>query len=432
MRSKSRIKNIFFGEISPPPVDNSSVGHVLNNNGGEVLMRFKAVLAFGVASMGVFAASPSLGVQFTYEPFNIGANPAAGQYVVGPLAGQNPTNSFFTGAWTDRDPASINDSIQATGLSFLGSPSNGGSVLMTPSATPTRTLAIPWTATTSTTTLPDGVTPNPSGAYYVGYEMSFGAGNYADGTDGNDMGYRSVEFRGTDGSFQFGVAYNAYNGSAGGVNQDPRTGRMVQDGLGAYQIISNSPDNYVADNGVTHLIVLKFVLSAATAADSITLYLDPTNATEPVIPGALVSGADIQLGMISGALFGGTGTFPVLDELRVGTTFADAVPVFPTPGDTNGDMLVNKADYLNILHALNLTGANIPATPTNHPDLNGDGKVNILDYGIWKDHRTDIPSGAGAGAGFNTSGNVPEPTSFILAILAGIGCGLVGRSNLNS
>ena len=390
-------------------------------------MRFKAVLAFGVALLGVFVASPLLGVQFTYEPFNIGANSAAGQYVVGPLAGQNPTNSFFTGAWTDRDPASTNDSVQATGLSYLGSPSSGGSVLMTPNSTPARTLTTPWTATTSTTTLPDGVTPNPSGAYYIGYEMSFGAGNYTDGTDGNDMGYRAIEFRGPDGSFQFGVAYNGYNGSAGPANQDPRTGRMVLDGLGAYQIISNSPDSFVADNGTTHLIVLKFVLSATAAADSITLYLDPTDTTEPVIPGAVVTGTNIQLGMIGGALFGGTGTFPAFDEMRAGTTFADALPVLPIPGDTNGDMLVNQTDYLNIFNAMNLTGANIPSTPTDHPDLNGDGKVTIADFRIWKDHRTDIPSGAGAGAAFNSVGNVPEPTTLILALIAGIGCGLVTR-----
>jgi hypothetical protein len=213
--------NYFFCEIRLPSEDTIPAGYILNTSGGEVLMRSKAVFALVVIFINFLAVSHSFGVQFGYEPFNIGANPAAGQYVVGPLAGQNPTNSFFTGVWVDRDPASANDSIQGTGLSFFGSPSSGGSVLMTPNATPARALATPWTATTSTTTLPDGVTPNPSGAYYVGYEVSFGAGNYADGTDGNDMGYRSVEFRGADGSFQFGVAYNAYNGSAGAINQDP-------------------------------------------------------------------------------------------------------------------------------------------------------------------------------------------------------------------
>jgi hypothetical protein len=335
-----------------------------------------------------------------YEPFAIGANPALGQYTVGPLAGQNPTNSFFTGTWVDRDPVSLNDSIQATGLSYLGAPSTGGSEISAPNSTPLRNLTSPLTATTV-------------GTFYIGYEASFGAGNYTDGTDGNDMGYRAIEFRGTDGSFQFGVAYNAYNGGLGAVNQDPTTGRMVLD-HGGLQIINNSPDSFVADNGVTHLIVLKLVLSDQAASDSVSLYLDPTDATEPVVPGALFTGADLTLGSLGGfTIFGGTGTFPVLDELRVGTTFADAVPVFPAPGDTNGDMLVNQADYLNIFHAMNLIGAAIPNTPTNHPDVNGDGKVNIADYRLWKDHRTDIPFGAGAASG----GQVPEPTSLLLVLI---------------
>ena len=389
-------------------------------------MRSKAVFALVVIFINFLAVSHSFGVQFGYEPFNIGANPAAGQYVVGPLAGQNPTNSFFTGVWVDRDPASANDSIQGTGLSFFGSPSSGGSVLMTPNATPARALATPWTATTSTTTLPDGVTPNPSGAYYVGYEVSFGAGNYADGTDGNDMGYRSVEFRGADGSFQFGVAYNAYNGSAGAINQDPRSGRMVLDGLGGYQIISNSPDSYVEDNGVTHLIVLKFVLSATAAADSVTLYLDPTDLTEPAIPGAIVSGTNVQLGMISGALFGGTGTFPVLDELRAGTTFADVVPTFPHPGDTDGDGDVDLVDYQHIVDHMGLRGqSTLNGDVAKGDGTQGvDGLVDINDFRLWKSHYPFPGAGAGAGSGSVASGgNVPEPSTFLLALIASTSLG---------
>jgi hypothetical protein len=228
-----------------------------------------------------------------------------------------------------------------------------------------------------------------------------------------------MELRGADGSFQMNVSYNGYNGSLNdnGVNQDPNTGRMLMEvnGTGLH-IIQNSPDSFRTDNGATHLVVLKFVLSATAASDSISLYLDPTDATEPVIPGATVSGVDFTLGQIGGAMFGGVGTFPTLDEFRLATTFAEAVPVFPIPGDTNGDMLVNQADYLNILHATNLTGTAIPNSPTDHPDVNGDGKVTIADYRIWKDHRTDIPSGTGAGA----AGNVPEPTTLALAMIASL------------
>jgi Dockerin type I domain len=389
-----------------------------------IALRNRLTIACSICTL-LIASAPSMAVQLYYDPFDIGPTPAAGQYAVGALNGQNPSvgTQFMNGAWFTRtagEEAGAN--VQATGLSYLGAPSRGGAEMSTPNASPARNLAVPWTDATATNVLPDGVTPNPSGAYYVGFEVSFGAGDYSDGYTNNDIGYRPIELFNSSGSFLLGVGYNGFNGTIPG-NDQPKTGRMVLDtsnsitgsGGGSFpQIIGNSPLSFVEDGGVTHLIVLKFSLSATAGQDSVSAFLDPTDASEPVIAGAVLTGANITLGGIGGArINGGSGTFPVFDELRIGTSFADAVPVFPTPGDTNGDMLVDQIDYLNIFHTMNLTGAAIPNTPTNHPDVNGDGKITLADFRIWKDHRTDLGAGAGA-----ASAIVPEPTSLNLVLLA--------------
>jgi hypothetical protein len=361
-------------------------------------MGVKIVLAVAIVFV---ITSPAAAVRLAYEPFNLGSDPSMDQYTVGPLAGQNPTNSFFTGAWQIRDSGAANANVLSTGLSYLGSPSIGGAIQVTPNGTPFRSLASVLDATTV-------------GTYYIGFDVNFGAGNYTDGTDGNDMGYRAIEFRGSDGTFQFGVAYNAYNGGLGAVNQDPRTGRMVLD-HGSLQIIDGSPDSFVQENGTTHLIILKLVLSAAAASDAVTVYLDPTNAIEPDIAGATFGGADVTLGSLGNlTIYGGSGTFPVLDELRVGTTFADAAPAFPTPGDTDGDGDVDLVDYQHIVDHMGLRGqSTLNGDIAKRDGTQGaDGVVDINDFRLWK---LNYPHSPGAGAG---SGQVPEPSALLL-VLAG-------------
>jgi hypothetical protein len=360
------------------------------------------------ATLGVCVALSSdlraVAMQLAYEPFNIDP-PTAGQYTVGPLAGQNPTGSFFSGAWQTRSATAPNAAIQATGLSYLGSPSSGGSQMSSPNSQPFRSLATPWDATTA-------------GTYYIGFEVNFGAGIYndADGFSSNDIGYRAVEFLRADNTFGFGISYNGTNGNQYVPgNTDPRTGRMVLDAgvnYSQFSVISNSPLSFVKDSGTTHLVVLKFSLSAATAADSVSVFLDPTNPVEPSIPGATLAGVDFTLGAIGGAtIYGGTGTFPVMDELRVGTTFADVLPTLPYPGDTDGDGDVDLVDYQHIFDNFNTTGQN-----TLHGDIalsNGlqgaDGNVDLGDFHLWK---TNFPHSA---AGASASTSVPEPGSILLA-----------------
>ena len=55
--------------------------------------------------------------------------------------------------------------------------------------------------------------------------------------------------------------------------------------------------------------------------------------------------------------FGGFGrTLNTVDELRIATTFIDALPELPLPGDTDGDRDVDLDDYNNIISNLNAAG----------------------------------------------------------------------------
>jgi hypothetical protein len=378
------------------------------------LMRWAVVLAaFAIG----FVSSQAAATLLVYDPFLTGSNPAAGEYTAFtppvsaenpfvPITGQNPTvgpTPFLTGPWvTIAGDNAPNAAVQETGLSFIGAPTLGGSQVSTPDAVVRRYLSTPLTASTE-------------GDYYISFLANFGRGDYSDGVDNNDMGYRAVALYTDTDDFLLSVAYNAYNGNGGASQQNPLTAKMYLDGFG-YQILDGAPDSFVED-GSTHLIVLRLSLSATDASDSVLVFLDPKSSEEPVVPNAALSGINVTLGAIGGFTeYGGSGQGPVFDELRVADTFIDALPDFPLPGDTNNDDLVDLVDFQNIVSHMNLGGATVPSTLELHPDVNGDGKVTIADYRLWKDHRTDLSAGAGGGG----EGVVPEPASATMLV-----CGML-------
>jgi hypothetical protein len=357
-------------------------------------MRYQAVCGIGLLLVFHTALRAEL---LYYEPFLTGSNPAAGEYTVGLLDptidagnGQNPTigpTPFLTGPWEAGVAAATNAAVQAQGLSFLGAPSLGGSQISTPDSAVRRSLSAPWTETTQ-------------GTYYIGFLANFGTGNYADGMDGNDMGYRSLEFYDSTNAFLFGISYNAYNSPFGRL---PNNAPMHIDAFNQFSQFDGAPASF-AEDGLTHLIVLKFDLTTTAASDSLSIYLDPLTTEEPVIFSAFVGGVDLTLGAIGGfTIYGGTGTGPVLDELRVATTFIDALPDFPLPGDTNNDDEVDIDDYNAIIQNMNRFGLT-----TAQGDVNADGRVDLRDLRLWRDNRTDIPGGSTGGPG------VPEPTAIAL------------------
>jgi hypothetical protein len=355
----------------------------------------------------------------------IGANPALGHYTLGlmdptqaPDDGQNPTvgpTPFFSGAWDIResDGNAPNQQVVAQGLSFLGAPAAGGAVQPVVNTTTGdssgrvgRYLTTPWTATTE-------------GTFYISYMASFGtaADPNATGSAGQaDLGFRTTEFWPAGGAVGIddGRSEIGYQGFAGELPERiPATAHLrASFPGGGVQLLTDTTFNQ--DNGATHLIVVKFVLSAADASDSISVFLDPTTTVEPVLGNATYTGANFTLSAISTISRFGTpgGLMPVFDELRVATTYAEAVPDFPLPGDTNNDDLVNITDYQNIFNHMNLLGAAVPNTLELHPDVTGDGRVTIADFRLWKVNRTDLS------ATLPSDAIVPEPAGATLALAA--------------
>lgn len=93
----------------------------------------------------------------------------------------------------------------------------------------------------------------------------------------------------------------------------------------------------LADLAGTHLVVMKFEFNSI-AADSVSVYLDPTDSVEANwVPAASVSvnASDLIIthhGLLSQFQFSGSGHLPGgFDELRWGDTFGDVTPFIPAP-----------------------------------------------------------------------------------------------------
>ncbi len=107
---------------------------------------------------------------------------------------------------------------------------------------------------------------------------------------------------------------------------------------------------------------------------------------------------------------GGTG---ILAESRITLSlqikFAELS--FPLPGDYNQNGTVDAADYIVWRKSEGQTGAGLAA------DGDGNGVINDDDYGVWRAHFGQTP-GSGANVGLPGNAAVPEPASFLLAVIA--------------
>jgi hypothetical protein len=382
----------------------------------------------------IATASTSFATVLAYDPFLVGATPANGEYAAtwldptaaagggqNPTIGIPPTPSFFNGGWTRR---TNNDapraSVQATGLSYFGTPSQGGSAYVDrvsatgpESATSTdarigRSLLNPWTSATT-------------GTFYVSWEANFGALQ----TGVTDMGYRGLEFYGAttlpdSGDQDYSVEYNTFFSDTNlPISQrNPANSRLALrvPGLGNDQILNNSPVSFNSD-GATHLIVFKFDLTTAAGGDTLSVFLDPITTLEPGVgsESASIAGLDIQIGTIGFGMYGGAGSIGLsVDELRIGNTFADVLPPnLPVPGDTNGDLLIDHNDFTTILDNFHRTGVSGPSAgdiALANGNVGIDGRVSLGDFWLWKRRYEATHPGAGA----SLEASIPEPSSLIL------------------
>jgi hypothetical protein len=374
-----------------------------------------AVIAIG--SSCVFTTKSNAELLF-YDPFLIGANPAAGHYAAdAPLAGQNPTlpnngvygtqPDLLSGPWVLPNAAHNTHVLSKSppGLNYIGAPAEGGSIGTVPDPVDFGIdnrigrkfkAGSEWTDATV-------------GTYYIGWLQNFGTGT--------DMGFRAMEFWRNpageigDGNLLGDLGYNAYYSPLGSVQTTPATARFAFQ----HQIIEGSP--VFVEDGATHLFVMKFVLSDVAASDQILIYLDPTISTEPELPNLAITGIDVQLGALGIGQFGGfTDLLNTVDELRIGTTYLDVIPELPLPGDTDGDRDVDLDDYNNIISNLGLAVSTALQGDVAKADgsQGSDGRVTIADYRIWKDHYPTLSAGAGAIAG----SGVPEPSSCLMMGIA--------------
>ncbi|TWT74491.1 Serine/threonine-protein kinase PknD [Posidoniimonas polymericola] len=130
----------------------------------------------------------------------------------------------------------------------------------------------------------------------------------------------------------------------------------------------------------------------------------------PTFPIALAVEADGDVLMTStDGVFrfdGVTGTRSLVAE---GTFFSPKgivvipTPADPEPGDFDGNGSIDAADYA--------AWQNQYGAPAGSADANADGTVNAADYTVWRDAVSAAPTAVASTA--------PEPSSFLLLILAG-------------
>ena len=93
-----------------------------------------------------------------------------------------------------------------------------------------------------------------------------------------------------------------------------------------------------------------------------------------------------------------------------------AAEFVPLPGDYNSDGNVDAADYVVWRKSLDQAELALAA------DGNGDGEVNEEDYAVWRaNFGRSLLSGASVAAAATTLPAIPEPSSFLLFVIALVG-----------
>jgi hypothetical protein len=256
-----------------------------------------------------------------------------GDYIIGDnnVAGQSGgTGTFFNNPWVPSTswavehsirPKSLHRYMKDSSVSAQIYPSVGSRIGDTVNpAYPEyvgrdfRAFASPWGGDTA-----------PVGTYYFGFLATWGTGPV--------LHHRALEmYNGDIGSDDYRVLQLGYSewtglGTSLSLAVDGETGGAVVDTL-------SENVNFIEDKGAVHFIVLKFDMKESdfdpgTTEDNdvVSVYLDPVGTVEPGTASAQVSVDDFvatHMSAITNFVWGaGTEKSTGLDELRVGTAFAD-------------------------------------------------------------------------------------------------------------
>ncbi len=212
-----------------------------------------------------------------------------------------------------------------------------------------------------------------------------------------------------------------YKGNGGGGDNDFDLIMSARDSSGDLVDFSLAPGLANA----TNLVVLKVTPTAA--ADEVTFWVDPTDGSSETALGTTAAAT----GTLSTFAFNEPGDVDRLnvatlgwgrsffyDEPRFGYDLNSVLGIEDTPrlpGDANGDGVVNLADFGILRGNFGASGATFATG-----DFNGDGLVNLADFGILR---------ANFGNSINTQqlalvdawvATVPEPTSLAVLGLGGL------------
>jgi hypothetical protein len=253
------------------------------------------------------------------------------------------------------------------------------------------------------------------------------------------IGQRTGTKSGTQGtggtaSYQriFGISF--FNGGIANTNERFSVGELTSNDttpdtdMWALNIFDPAGTNNLTVPSTTAIDTQAFLLvrinyGVGTLADNAYLWVNPDlSLGEPSIGSAqaTLSNKNLEFDQLRVSAGGSTSSTAqpnggvlaasgILDEIRVGTSFASVIGNGLIPGDVNGDLVVNHNDYLVIRNNFQLTGA-----ARTQGDLNADGLVNFTDFRIWKNN-----AGPGAGADIDLAQfGVPEPSSLVLLLIA--------------
>lgn len=372
-------------------------------------------LCLGLGAVALLHSGRLNAALLAYDGFNY---PTAGASVVGQVDA-GPNASFgWNGGWGD-NTAQMNTGTQgpvyvnASGLTYSkGGKSlvvSGGMVEQTDSDTylPFRLLTTPVGGT-------GDLSATPSTIWVSFLSRSYGRSTTTPQFDPTLATSTNYLLWGTETGVNSSSPPTAGNATyIGGARS--ATGNFFIGGTGGSSIANFTGS---ALSGDVHLIVQRINFGGGTTGSSMRVdsWFDPTPGVDPSTNPAsftsTVTGSSAANLQFAGILFrgdeSGKGAY---DEIRIGETALDVLPVAPVAGDFDGDGDVDGADFV----AWQTNFPKLSDATKAHGDDDGDGDVDGADFDAWQN---SFPSAAGLTP-------VPEPGALLLTLLATFGFGAV-------